>query len=78
MPPLQPSSKGKRFVGDKKTKVFHDSYFEADAGGADSCGIADLPPECIQTFDPDTPLEAILKGFAPCAKCLWAKRSRHE
>lgn len=45
----------KRFIGDNKTKVFHDTYFEAYADVTDSCRTADLPPEAIETFYPDTP-----------------------
>jgi hypothetical protein len=69
---------GKRFIGDKIVKVFHDSFFGSQPEDTDGCQINDLPPEDIQTFDPDTPLEAILKGFAPCPKCLWPRQGFRE
>ena len=71
-------SDGKRFIGDKKTKVFHNSFFKARTDGTGSCRIDDLLPENIQEFDPDSPSEAIVRGFTPCPKCLWTSKGSHQ
>ena len=77
MPGSHSPVEGKRFIGDKKTKVFHDSYYKVNVADTDGCQVDNLPPDGIQTFDPDTPLEAVLRGFAPCSECLWATPSRN-
>jgi hypothetical protein len=61
---------GKRLIGDKKNKIFHDALYEAGPAKSNCCQIADLPPEDVQTFDPDSPVGAIEQGFAPCPTCF--------
>jgi hypothetical protein len=62
---------GKRFIGDKKKMVFHDSLHESIQDKAGGCQIDRIAPEQVVTFDPDSPAEAILQGLAPCLECLW-------
>ena len=69
---------GKRFIGDKKKMVFHDSQYESIPAAAGSCQIDRIAPEDVVLFDPDSPAEAIMQGFAPCLECLWTESGLHE
>lgn len=66
---------GKRFIGDKKRMVFHDSLHESMPGRAGGCRIDRIALEDVVKFDPDSPAEAILRGFTPCLECLWTEES---
>jgi len=61
---------GKRFIGDKKRHIFHDSIFEVVLPGSKGCSIDDLPLADVQTFDPDSAARALERGFSPCPCCL--------
>ena len=69
---------GKRFIGDKKKMVFHDSQYEAIPAAAGTCQIDRIAPENVVLFDPDSPAEAIMQGFTPCLECLWTESELHE
>lgn len=62
---------GKRFIGDKKRKIFHDSFHEAGPlfkwGG---CQIERIALVDVATFNLDTPAEAIGQGYVPCQECM--------
>jgi hypothetical protein len=65
---------GKRFIGDKKKKIVHDTLFEADLIRLKACHIDELISDDIQTFGPDSLAEAKSQDFAPCPVCLWTER----
>ena len=69
---------GKRFIGDKKRMIFHDSRYESGPARLGGCQIEHIAPEDVRTFDPDSPAEAIEQGFAPCPECLWIEQGLHE
>jgi len=69
---------GKRFIGDKKRMIFHDSFYEAISAKRDGCQIDELAPEDVLTFNPDSPAKAIEQGLAPCPECLWIERVINE
>ncbi len=69
---------GKRFIGDKKKMVFHDSQHESFPGNIGGCQIDRIAPEDVVAFDPDSPAEAIIQGFAPCMECLWTNSGHPE
>jgi hypothetical protein len=64
---------GKRFIGDRKKMIFHDSHHESIPGLVGGCQIDRIAWEDVVKFDPDSPAEAILRGFAPCLECLWTE-----
>jgi methylphosphotriester-DNA--protein-cysteine methyltransferase len=54
-----------RFVGDKRTMVFHDLTREQEG-----CRIDEIvEAEAVQLFGPDSPAEARNRGYRPCALC---------
>jgi len=67
---------GKRFVGDKKRRIYHDSVFEVVMPRSRGCSIDGLLPEDVQTFDADSAVGALEQGFSPCPCCLQAERSK--
>jgi hypothetical protein len=69
---------GKRFIGDKKKMVFHDSQHESMPGRVGGCQIDRIAREDVVKFDPDSPAEAILQGFRPCLECLWTEEACHK
>jgi hypothetical protein len=69
---------GKRFIGDKKKMIFHDSLHESIQDKAGGCQIDRIAPEEVVAFCPDSLAEAIMQGFAPCLECLWTESSPPE
>ncbi len=54
-----------RFVGDKRTMVFHDLSVERE-----ECRIDDIvDAEAFATFGPDEASEARNRGYRPCPHC---------
>jgi hypothetical protein len=60
---------GKRYIGDNRLKIFHDSLFEPSPYVSGGCAIERIPAEEIRTFDPDTIGEAWRRGFVQCCYC---------
>lgn len=69
---------GKRFIGDKKRMVFHDSLHESAPRRAGGCQIDQIAREDVFLFHPDSQAEAILQGFTPCLECLSAEENLHR
>jgi hypothetical protein len=61
---------GKRFVGDNRLKIFHDSIYETALIAPGGCRIDQIPAEEVRTFEPDTPGRAAQRGFVQCPCCL--------
>lgn len=59
---------GKQFIGNTNTNRVHDLFREDE--GEKGCQIDEIKHEHIQTFDPDSLVEAHEKGFKNCDKCL--------
>jgi hypothetical protein len=66
---------GKRYVGDNRLKIFHDSIYETAPGG---CRIDHIPAEEVRTFEPDTVGGAARRGFVPCPCCRRIDKDRSE
>ena len=69
---------GKRFIGDKAKKIFHDLFYESFAAEPDGCRIDDILPKDVRTFKSDSIIEAMEKGFAHCPRCLLIEQALHE
>jgi len=69
---------GRRFIGDNRLKIFHDSVYEAPVRASSGCGIDRIPAEEIRIFAPDTAGEAKKRGFVPCPCCGHIDRHLHE
>jgi len=69
---------GKRFIGDKKRMIFHDSFFESGPARVGGCQIDHIAREDVRIFDPDSISTAIEEGFEPCRTCLWTCDALHE
>lgn len=61
---------GKRFIGDKRKMIFHDSQYESRPGRTGGCQIDRIAREDVVKFETDSPAEALLQGFSPCLECL--------
>ena len=61
---------GKRYIGDNRTGIFHDSQYEAIPASSEGCQIDDIPAEEVRTFESDTVSEALLRGYIRCPCCL--------
>ena len=69
---------GKRFIGDYRLRIFHDSAHELCSDSPESCRIDHIPAEEIRTFKPDTAAEAWRQGFVQCPYCRVEEDSVHE
>lgn len=69
---------GKRFIGDNRLKIFHDSVYEAPLMISGGCGIDRIPAEEVRIFSPDTAGEAKRRGFVPCPHCRHGEEHAHE
>ena len=69
---------GKRFIGDSKLKIFHDSLKEAPTIGANGCRIDEISAAEVRTFEPDAAFEAWSRGFVQCPYCRHAEERLHE
>ena len=69
---------GKRYIGDNRLKIFHDSLYETSSFVSSGCAIERIPPEEVRTFTPDTSGEAWRRGFVHCPFCLPDEKLIHE
>ena len=69
---------GKRFIGDYRLRIFHDSRHEDCSDDRESCRLDHIPVEEIRTFNPDTAAEAWRRGFVQCPYCRAAEQSAYE
>jgi hypothetical protein len=65
--------KGKRYIGDNRLKIFHDSLYEVPQTHSGGCMIDKIPSEEVRTFEPDTLGQAVLWDFVHCPFCLHNK-----
>lgn len=75
---FHPPFEGKRFIGDNRLRVFHDSVHEDCSEDPKSCRVEQIPWEEIRTFSPDTAAEARRRGFVQCPYCRGEEKSAHE
>ncbi len=75
---FHPPFDGKRIIGDYQKMIFHDTFLESCAAEPNGCQVDDIPPEDVMTFESDSIIEAIEKGFARCPKCLLIEQELHE
>jgi hypothetical protein len=69
---------GKRFIGDDRLKIFHDSMNETGPIRFGGCGIDRIPAGEVRTFDPDSSSEAWRAGFVQCPHCKEHHAPLHE
>ena len=69
---------GKRFIGDNRLKIFHDSLYETPSSEFGGCRIDHIPAEEVRTFDPDTIGEAERRRLVHCPCCRHNDRSLNE
>ncbi len=69
---------GKRYIGDNRLKIFHDSVHETASATPGGCQIDLIPSEEVRTFKPDTIGGAERRGFVHCPCCLQIDENFHE
>jgi len=69
---------GKRYIGDNRLKICHDSFYEAAPTAPGGCRIDQIPAEEVRTFEPDTIGGAAQWGFVQCPCCLHIAKESHD
>jgi len=69
---------GKRYIGDNRLKIFHDSLYETSPYVSSGCAIDRIPTEEVRTFEPDSNGEAWRRGFVHCPHCNQDEKNIHK